>query len=118
VQQPGHHPQEGACMSAVAPGTLVEGSRCGSCGHYFIPQRQLCPRCRGTMQKATVEGKGKILSWTIVHVTPVGVPSPRTVALVGLDCGASVLCLVADSRKLDIGQVVEVRFVDDIHMIK
>ena len=105
-------------MSTAAPGTPIECSRCESCGRYFIPHRELCPRCRGAMQKATVAGKGEILSWTVVHVTPEGVPSPRTVALVGLECGASVLCLVTDNRKLEMGAEVEVAFADGLHVLK
>lgn len=84
----------------------------------MIPLRRLCPHCRGAMQKTAVEGKGKILSWTTVHSTPEGVPSPRTVALVGLGCGASVLCLVADTRKLEMGAEVEVAVVDGLYQLR
>jgi uncharacterized OB-fold protein len=70
------------------------------------------------MQKTTVDGKGRILSWTDVHVTPEGIPSPRTVALVGLDCGAAVLCLVADDRKLEIGMDATVMFFEGPHHLQ
>jgi uncharacterized OB-fold protein len=70
------------------------------------------------MQKATVEGKGRILSWTVIYITPDGIPSPRTVALVGLGCGASVLCLVTDDRPLGMGADVDITFADDLYILK
>ncbi len=98
-------------MSGAIRSAALEASRCGTCGKHVIPRRPLCPRCGGATQNVTVGAKGSVLSWTTVHVTPEGVSSPRTVALVGLECGASVLCLVTDNRKLGIGAEVEVAFV-------
>lgn len=105
-------------MSGSVPSAAIEASRCESCGKHVIPRRPLCPKCGGATQSATVEGKGTILSWTTVHVTPEGVPSPRTVALVGLDCGAAVLCLVADNRALEMGALVEVLPVEGLYHMK
>jgi hypothetical protein len=97
---------------------LIEASRCGSCGRSIIPPRERCPYCRGTMERAAVEGEGKVLSWTTVHITPEGVPSPRTVALVRLDRGACVLCLVPDERKLEMGMAVEVESINGLFQLK
>ena len=105
-------------MSGPASQGAIEASRCSACGKLVVPRRPLCPKCGGATQSATVGGKGTILSWTTVHVTPEGVPSPRTVALVGLDCGAAVLCLVADNRALEMGARVEVLPVEGLYQIK
>ena len=105
-------------MSAAVLASTIDAAFCQSCKRHFIPPRKLCPNCRRSMQKTTVEGKGTILSWTVVHVTPEGIPSPRTVAMVGLECGASVLCLVADNRTLEIGADAWIAFVDGLYVLK
>ena len=92
-----------------APPAMLEGSRCDSCGKHSVPLRPRCPKCGAATREALIEGRGKVLSWTTIHVTPEGVPSPRTVALVGLECGAALLCLVPDNRTVDIGQTVEIQ---------
>ena len=73
---------------------LIEASRCSSCGEFIIPSRELCPYCRAHMGRTAVERWGNVLSWTTVHITPEGFSAPRTVALVRLECGAMILCLV------------------------
>jgi uncharacterized OB-fold protein len=105
-------------MSDPALASPVDAAFCQSCGRYYIPLRKLCPNCRGASQKTAVEGKGRLLSWTVVHVTPEGFPSPRTVALVGLECGASVLCLVTDNRKLEIGADARIAFADGLYVLR
>lgn len=95
-------------MSGPILPAALEASRCGSCGKHVIPRRPRCPICGGATQNVTVEATGSILTWTTVHVTPEGVPSPRTVALVGLDCGAAVLCLVEGPKEPAIGMRVVV----------
>jgi hypothetical protein len=104
-------------MSASSSPPALEASRCLSCGKHIVPPRRRCPYCGGAMQNVAVEGMGDLLSWTTVHVTPEGIPPPRTVALIRLECGAAVLCLVADSRKLDMGMQVEVLFRDGLYRL-
>jgi uncharacterized OB-fold protein len=103
----------------IAPSTprSIEVSRCSSCAKFIVPPRTRCPHCGSPMQPVHVDGRGKILSWTTVHVTPEGIPSPRTVALVGLECGAAVLCLVEDARTLEMDMHVEVVFADGLHRL-
>ncbi len=100
------------------PTPVLEASRCMSCGKHVIPLRPKCPGCGGATKNISIEGKGSILSWTIVHVTPEGIPSPRTVALVALACGAAVLCLVTDNRQLEMGAQVRVGLVDGLHQME
>jgi uncharacterized OB-fold protein len=102
---------------AVAQGA-VEASLCCACGKHVVPRRPLCPKCGGATRNVAVGGRGTILSWTTVHVTPEGVPSPRTVSLVGLECGAAVLCLVADDRTLEMGASAEIVLVDGLFHMK
>lgn len=105
-------------MSDPALASPVDACFCKYCGRHYIPLRKLCPNCRGTTQNTAVEGNGRLLSWTVVHVTPEGIPSPRTVALVGLECGASVLCLVTDNRKLEIGSEARIALADGLYVLR
>jgi uncharacterized protein len=105
-------------VSGPGSPAAIEASRCSACGKLVVPQRPLCPKCGGSTQNVAVEGKGTILSWTTVHVTPDGIPSPRTVALVGLEGGAAVLCLVADNRKLEMGSDAEVILAEGLYHMK
>jgi len=81
-------------MKDAAPLPLIEASRCSSCGEFTIPPREHCPYCRAYMERTAVEAWGNVLSWTTVYVTPEGFSSPRTVAMVQLDCGARILCSI------------------------
>jgi len=95
----------------------LDASKCLSCAKHIIPARARCPYCGGAMRPVLVEGRGRILSWTTVHVTPEGIPSPRTVALVGFECGAAVLCLVEDPRKPQMDMNGEVVFREGQHRL-
>ena len=105
-------------MNAAPSLAPLDASRCTSCARHILPPRGRCPYCGGAMQPVQVEGRGRILSWTTVHVTPEGISSPRTVALVGLGCGAMVLCLVEDSRKLEMDMAVEVVFGEGVQRLR
>lgn len=105
-------------MTASSETPSLEASRCTSCAKHIIPMRKRCPCCGGSMDPVHVDGRGRILSWTTVNVTPEGILSPRTVALVGLECGAAVLCLVGDSRPLEMDMQVQVVFGEGVHRLK
>lgn len=104
-------------MSVAGRPETLNAARCTACGKHVVPPRPRCPHCGAETRNVLVACGGRLLGWTTVHVTPEGVPSPRTVALVGLDCGAAVLCLVADGRKLEMAGRVEVSFTDGLHRL-
>lgn len=105
-------------MSHPSSPSSLDASICASCAKHILPARARCPYCGGAMQPVHVDGNGKILSWTTVHVTPEGIPSPRTVALVGLECGAAVLCLVDDACKLEMDLKCEVVLREGLHRLQ
>jgi uncharacterized OB-fold protein len=53
------------------------------------------------MSNIEVDNRGKLLSYTIVHVVPEGFEAPRAVALVELVSGARVLCSIDKGHPLD-----------------
>jgi len=47
------------------------GSRCKTCGAFFVPPRPLCIRCHGTdMVWVETEGRGKLSAFTCIAVGP------------------------------------------------
>ena len=48
------------------------GGKCQDCGHYCIPQRQICPECHSyNMDVITYSGLGKLVAYTVIYVPPV-----------------------------------------------
>jgi uncharacterized OB-fold protein len=48
------------------------GGKCQDCGHYCIPQRQVCPECySNNMDVIAYSGKGKLAAYTVIFVPPV-----------------------------------------------
>jgi uncharacterized OB-fold protein len=48
------------------------GGKCQDCGHYCIPQRQVCPKCHShNMDVIAFSGKGKLAAYTVIFVPPV-----------------------------------------------
>ena len=47
------------------------GSRCKKCGNLFSPPRPICINCRSReMEWVGLKGKGKLVTFTCVHVGP------------------------------------------------
>ncbi len=51
-------------------GKLMAG-KCQKCGKIHLPPRPLCDNCYGTeFQWLQVSGKGKLVTYTVIHVAP------------------------------------------------
>ena len=94
----------------------LESTMCGNCDTYFFPPRNFCPTCRrkSDIKPYAASGKGKIYSYSIVHVAQEGfeLEVPYVLAIIELDEGAKLtaqLCDV-DSEDVRIGLPVEVMF--------
>ena len=94
----------------------LEGTKCKTCNSVYFPKREVCPKCRskGVLEKFTFSGKGKIYSFTKVHVPPKGFEdqSPYSLAIVELEEGARLTAQIIDSddKKIKIGAPVEAVF--------
>jgi len=65
-------------------------AKCGKCGTLLLPPRPMCTKCFSTGFKwVELKGKGKLLSYTVIHVSPVQFQSmtPYTVGIVELEDG-------------------------------
>lgn len=69
----------------------LKASQC-QCGKVSVPPRARCPVCGKQMELASVESKGRVISYTTQEVAPEGFQAPLRVALVELDSGARVFC--------------------------
>lgn len=71
------------------------GSRCTACGRTFFPKRTVCPVCmRETMEEKPLSTRGKIDTFTVVHVAPMGFKAPYIQAFVDLPEGPRIFSLI------------------------
>ena len=92
----------------------IMGNKCGSCGRIFFPPREACPQCRrksyGKMESFKLCGKGKIISFTIIHVAPENFEEqvPYPVAIIKLDEGPQITAQIVDCNIEDVKIGLEV----------
>lgn len=91
------------------------GSMCTTCKGVFFPKKNLCPKCRrrGSIEDMRFNGKGKIVSFTIIRIPPEGFEkyAPYAVAVIDLEEGARVSGqIVGDINKVRTGKQVSTVF--------
>lgn len=90
----------------------IPASHCKRCSRTIVPPRDTCPYCgksAETMIVQEIEGRGEVLSFTILQMPPEGFRPPLKMALVRLGQGAVVLCLAGeDEDDLRIGAQVTI----------
>jgi len=94
------------------------GNKCDSCERIFFPPRESCPYCRrksiGKMKDLKLNGKGEVISYTIIHVAPEDFEKqvPYPVAVIKLDEGPKVTAQIVDCdiSNVKIGMKVESTF--------
>ncbi|MFA5049392.1 MAG: Zn-ribbon domain-containing OB-fold protein [Candidatus Micrarchaeia archaeon] len=93
----------------------LEGNECLSCKSSFFPPRAVCPKCRrkGKLSPKRYSGKGKIYSYTRIHVPPDGfeTQAPYFLALIDLAEGARILGQIVDCQENDISEGANVESV-------
>jgi uncharacterized protein len=89
---------------------------CDDCGRYQFPPHSLCRHCSSTkIEWTTASGRGKVLSWTIVHWSPnpaYAADAPYSLALIQLDEGPRMLSNIigCPPHPIQIGMQVKVEF--------
>ncbi len=94
------------------------GTKCGSCGTVDFPPRTICPTCGrrsiGKMQRIRLKGRGKIVTYTVVHDAPtqLEMQKPYVVAIIEMDEGARITSQVidVDPNEVKIGMPVQATF--------
>lgn len=92
----------------------LEGTKCNKCSTLYYPPRANCKECLTDefIEPAEFSGKGKVLSFSEVHVPPAGFErfAPYTVTVVNLKEGGRVVAWVDDvTDPLKIGEDVLVK---------
>ena len=81
------------------------GVKCGKCGAVFALPRMTCPRCHATgMEWTKLKGTGKLLSYSIVHVSTPEFQSqtPYAVGIVEFDEGTRLSGVIRNVRHEDL----------------
>ena len=98
----------------LAQGKLMAG-KCTNCGKIHLPPRPLCDRCfHQTFTWVTVPPKGKLLTYTVIHIAPTQFQAmaPYAVGIVQLENGAKLPGMItgATQEQLRIGMPLTVDF--------
>ena len=98
----------------VLPGILHEatspddesyliGSRCNACGRTFFPKRNVCRVCKrdDTVEEIPLSNRGKLDTFTLIHVAPAGFEAPYLQAYVDLPEGVRLYTMVTGVEPTD-----------------
>jgi uncharacterized OB-fold protein len=68
------------------------GGRCARCGKIFFPRSDVCPGCasRAPMAEVRLSRRGKLYSYSVIHVNTPGFKAPYAVAYVDLPEGPRI----------------------------
>lgn len=95
----------------------LRGNRCTNCNQNFFPPRGICPQCRrhslGKMEEKTFSGRGKIVTYSIVHDAPPGMEAitPYIIGIIELEEGPRVTSQIVDSEPEEVKIGLPVRMV-------
>lgn len=107
--------KEGLFYEPISPleKPYLIGGQCSLCGYISFPKRPVCPICikEGTMTEISLGTRGKINTFTISYVAPVGFKAPYIQAYVDLPEGPRVFSIITGCKpsgeELTIGSEVE-----------
>jgi uncharacterized protein len=90
-------------------------AKCNDCGALFLPPKPMCTRCLSLNLKWTeVEGVGKLLSYTIIHVAPeqFQAMAPYSVGIVEFKNGLRLPGMIRDisPEELNVGIDMKINF--------
>lgn len=94
------------------------GTKCGNCGALDFPPRAICPHCGrrslGHMEKHQLGGRGRVVTFTIVHDAPKAfeLVKPYILAIVELEEGVRLTSQIVDCppEEVGVGMPVEATF--------
>lgn len=113
-------------MSGEAPFTIEQfykfvgekklmGARCNKCGKIILPPRPVCPKCLSkNLSWVQLNNRGKLLTYTIIHVAPERFQSmvPYALGIIELEDGVRLPGIIQGVRHEDlrVGMSLEVDF--------
>lgn len=89
--------------------------KCQKCGKIHLPPRPLCDNCYGTQfEWMQVSGKGKLLTYTIIHVAPHQFQNlaPYAIGIVELEDGLKIPGMIQSipEEQLKVGMTLHIDF--------
>lgn len=93
---------------AADKGTLM-ASRCAPCGVVAYPPLRQCPKCWGELDAQPLSNRGRLYTYSTVHVAPAGRSVPYTIGYVDLPEGARVFAHLAKTDELLLAPGLPVR---------
>ncbi len=91
----------------------LHSSKCDRCGLMSFPPMIVCPKCGPDFMKevkqAELPSLGIVVTWTKVHVTPPGFPSPLLMCIA--DFGVNMLGTLHGNPEIQEGD--KVRIIED-----
>jgi uncharacterized OB-fold protein len=100
--------------TAEPDGLHLVGSRCSQCRQNFFPPREVCPKCfpeglEHRMEKSRLSSRGKLYTYSVVHVAPKRYAPPYALGYVDFPEGVRVLgqLTTSDPAKIKIGMTVQ-----------
>lgn len=98
----------------VGEGKLM-AAKCNKCCHVLLPPKPICPKCLTKDLKWTeVKNKGKLLTYTVIHVSPAQFQSmcPYALGIVKLDDGPNLIGMIRgiEPSKIKVGMNLTVDF--------
>jgi len=100
-------------VAGPADESYLIGGKCSHCGCISFPLRVVCPDCmhENSMKEMRLSRRGKIFTYTVLHVPLPGFPAPYTVAFVELPEGPKIYSLITGCKPiqgvLEVGTEVE-----------
>ena len=95
----------------------IVGVKCEDCGRVMVPPRPVCRNCYGTnLSEIDVEGKGKLITWTVIHISPPTFMdmAPYTLGIVELTNGERLTGIVNENPEdLEIGLELVASFAEN-----
>jgi len=98
----------------VGEGKLM-AAKCNKCGDVLLPPKPICSKClTKDLSWVEVKNKGKLLAFTVIHVSPAQFQSmaPYALGIVKLDDGPNLIGMIRgiETNKIKIGMNLTVDF--------
>jgi len=94
-------------------------AKCRSCTSLLLPPKNVCPKCFSTdLEWTELEKKGKLLTYTVIHVSPRQFQSmaPYAIGIIKLEDGPHLLGMIRQVKpeEIKVGMNLTVDFDTDM----
>ncbi len=89
---------------------IIPGVICPKCGWSDFFKAQVCPRCLTELTVTSFQGRGRIVTFTVIRYPPIGFEeqAPYVVAIIDLNVGPRVIGRInAPPEEVKIGSNVD-----------